>query len=326
MFIFVFSISTSVLAATAPEGIPEIKEKVYYDVIPSKPNLGDVVDITAEMYGTPVKDASFTWKVDGRTVKEGVGANKVNFTLSGKNKVMVNIKTGGGLDIEKTFDFDPKKILLIWESRTYTPPFYKGKSLYSPESSLILNAINIDQDNPLTNKYNNYTWSVDGEVKGDDSGVGYSSYVFQGDILGLEPLFSVSLAGISSYADKQNGKTTPLGGESFLSVQTFPTSIMSFEKAPLLGVLFNKTIEPQFSLIKDDATLVSYPMYYSLSSSLSAIYSWYINDVKINNALNELSFKKTKSDELSRLTVNIKNIKSILQTRDMSYVVDTTRK
>ena len=324
--IFVFSFSINIFAATGPEDLPELKEKVYYNVSPEKPNVGDNVQLEAEMYGTNVKDANFVWKLAGKTFLEGVGKNRVNFTLSEKTKVDLTITTGSNVVIQKSFEFDPKKIIIIWESKTYTPPFYKGKSLYSKESSIVLNAINLDQENPLTNVYNNYTWKVDTTVKGNDSGVGYSSYVYQGDILGLEPLFTVSMTGVVSAKDRAAGRTAARGGQSILRVQSFPTEIMSYEKSPLLGVLFNNVLKSPYYLNQSETTLVSYPTYYAFSSSLSGLYEWYINDVKINTSLNELSFKKKKDNEQSRLTVKIKNDASILQTRDVSYIIDTNRK
>ena len=325
IFIFIFSFSINTFAATGPEDIVELKEKVYYNVIPDKPNVGDSVQIEAEMYGTQIKDANFVWKIAGKTFREGVGVNRVSFILSEKTKVDLKIVTGANVTIEKSFQFDPKKIIIVWEAKTYTPPFYKGKSFYSSESSLILNAINLDQENPLTNTYNNYTWKIDTTVKGNESGVGYSSYIYQGDILGLEPLFTVTMTGIISAKDRANNKNTSLGGQSLLRVQALPTEIISYEKSPLLGVLFNKTIKPLYNLDKSETTIVSYPTHYAFSSSLSGLYEWYINDVKINSTLNELSFKMKKINEQSRLTVKIENVASILQTRDISYIVDTTK-
>ncbi|MBC7981857.1 hypothetical protein H7X65_02160 [Candidatus Parcubacteria bacterium] len=326
LLIFVFSFSINTFAATGPEDIAELKEKVYYNVSPLKPNIGDTVQIEVEMPGTAIKDSNFIWKFAGKTFKEGVGANKVNFVLSQKTKVDLAITTGAGVTIQKSFDFDPKKVVIIWESKTFTPPFFKGKSLYVKESSIVLNAINLDQENPLTNVYNNYTWKVDTTVKGNDSGVGYSSYVYQGDILGLEPLFTVTMTGIRSAKDRAANKTASTGGQSILRVQAFPTEIISYEKLPLLGTLFNKTIKSPYYLDKGETTLVAYPMHYALSSSLAGTYEWFINDVKINTSLNELSFKKKKDNEQSRLTVGIKNEASILQTRNMSYIIDTNKK
>ena len=326
IFTLSFSKSIDVLAATGPEEIPELKEQVYYNITPEKPNIGDKVEIQVEMYGTSVSNANFNWKINGKLFKESVGANKISFILSEKTKVNLSITTGSGLNIDKSFDFDPKKIVIIWESKTYTPPFYRGKSLYTPESSIVLNAINLDQNNPLTNIYNNYTWSVDNTVKGDESGVGYASYIFQGDILKSEPLFTVVVDGVNSYKDTKNNQNNTYSNETSLRIQAFPTEIISYEKLPLLGVLFNKTIKDEFILNKSETTLVSYPLYYSLTSYLSGIYNWFVNDTKINVNSNQISFKKKADNEKSRLSLKIKNPESLLQSRDILYIINTSKK
>jgi len=325
LLLTVFSFSIQTTAATGPQDIPELKEKVYYNVTPERPSVGDMVRIEAQMFGTDVKDSDFVWKIGGKSFKEGVGINRAEFILGEKTKVDLTITTATDITIQKSFEFDPKKVVIIWESRTFTPPFYKGKSLHTSESSVILNAINLDQENPLTNTYNSYTWSIDGTVKGNESGVGYSSYAYQSDLLGLEPLFKVAITGVLSAKDRAAGKTTGFAGESMLRVQAFPTEVMSFEKSPLLGVTFNKTVKPVYDLNASETTIVSYPLYFSLSTSLAAVYEWYINDVRINSSVNELSFKKKKDNEQSRLSLTVKNLNAILQTRDMTYIIDTTK-
>ncbi len=325
IFILFFTLlvfnKTILIAGTVPEEVKEIQEQIYYTVTPKTPNPGDDVKIEAEMYGTEIKNTSFEWKIDGKIFKKEVGLNKINFTLNNKTKIDLKITTRGGLEINKVFEFDPKKIILIWEAKTYTPPFYKGKSLYSNESSLVLNAINLDQKNPLTNTYNNYVWSVDDKIEGNYSGVGYSSFVYQGNILRKEPLFKVNISSINSFQDKSENKEYT--NETSIRIQSFKTDIISYEKSPILGVLFNKTIEDVYHLNKSESTVVSYPMYYSLLSTLSGIYSWYINDNKINTNTNQLSFKKKNNNEESRLTVKIENEESLLQTQKKTYIINT---
>lgn len=330
--IFIFTvflnIPTKTFAQTElirPGDIPELKEKVYYNVSPSKPNIGDNVELEAQMYGTPVKNSIFVWKIDGVIFKEGGGENRANFTLSKKTKIDLKITTESGFIIERSFDFDPKKIIIIWESRTYTPPFYKGKSFFTPESTVILNAINLDQENPLTNKRNNYVWKRDSTVLGKQSGVGYSSLAHEDDILGIEPLFKVTLSNIKSFNDTSTSNNS-FNNEALLRVRSLPTEIISYEKSPLLGVLFNKTIKNTYSLDKTETTIVSYPLNYSFSSLFSGLYTWYINDVKINTSINEISFKKRTSNERSRLTLDIKNENAILQNKTVTYIVETSGK
>ncbi len=309
-----------------PRGIKEIKEKVYYTIIPEKPRLGQTVEIKAEMPGTPVKNAEFAWIINNKTYAREIGLNKISFLLDKKTTVTLLILTQDGNIITKEWTFDPQNTLIIWEARTYTPPFYKGKSLYTPESSLVLHAINLDVENPLTNVYANYVWKVDDRVKGEQSGVGKSTYMYKGDLLGLEPLFRVDFSGVSSFSDGlADIARKEVNGSGIMRVQTNPSAIFSYEKKPLLGVLFNKSIQETYTLTTPETTIVAYPVYYSLNSSLSGDYTWTINNTIVGQQ-NHLTIKKIRSNELSRLGVEIKNTNSLLQNSDISYIIDTSTK
>lgn len=316
------------LNLSGPRGIKELNEKVYYTVSPEKPRLGETVNIKAEMYGTPVKNAEFAWVINNKTYERGVGVNKISFSLEKKSLVTLIILTQEGNVITKQWSFNPQNTLIIWEAGTYTPPFYKGKSLYSAESNLALHAINLDVQNPLTNVYANYVWQVDGRVKGEDSGVGKSTYVYKGDLLTQEPLFKVDFSGVSSFNDNLKTTTSKAGviGSAILRVQTQPSKILTYERTPLLGVLFNKPLVQTYALTTPETTVVAYPAYYSLTSSLNADYTWTINNTIVSRKGNNLTFKKIKSDERSNLGVEIKNKNSLLQSKDISYIIDTSTK
>ncbi len=305
---------------SGPNGIKEIQEKVYYNVLPSNSRINDIVEIEAEMYGTPIKNATFVWLVNNREVLKGVGESKLNFVLSEKSRVVVKIITGEGNIVTNTWNFNPKDTTIIWEAKTYTPPFYRGKALYSPESTLVLNAIDLTAKNPLTNTYNNYIWKIEGEVKGDLSGVGKNTYIYKGDLLMQEPLFQVTTSPISTY-NKQNADVED--ALASLRVQTLKTEIFTYENEPLLGVLFNKQLGSSYTLDKEESGLVSYPIYFGVPSSLAVKYKWYANDELVSQDNNSLFFKKTRSNEQSRLSIDIENPSSLLQTADISYIIDT---
>ena len=119
IFIFSFSFSINVFSAIGPEEIPELKEKVYYNVSPSKPNVGDVVEIEAEMYGTDVKNSTFLWKINNKIFENKVGLNRFNFSLAEKTKVDLIITTGTGLTIERSFEFDFFVIVIATDFNYY---------------------------------------------------------------------------------------------------------------------------------------------------------------------------------------------------------------
>lgn len=308
-------------------GVPQLEEKVTYDLLPTRPNVGDTVEIEAKMYGTPVKNAIFTWFVDGKLYKKEQGLNMISVYVNKGTKVNVSILTVNGATLSNEWVFNPEQVKLIWEANTYTPPFYKGKALYTAESALTFNAINLDAKNPLTSKNADYVWKTDGVVQGAKSGVYKNTYIYQGDLLQYEPLFELLYTSVTNFNQVKAGqKAAPVNSRSVLRVQTLESNVFTYEKTPLLGVLFNKKIDTFFSVTKPEVTLVSFPVYYSVESALDPTYTWLLNDSVIKRDSNSLSFKKTKDNVQSRLTISVSNPKSLLQSKSISHIVDTTNK
>lgn len=303
-------------------GIPELEEKVSYTVLPERPRIGDVVDIQAEMYGTPVQNAIFTWKVNGVLYKKAQGLVKVSVLVNKNTKVSLEILTEKGTTLYKDWTFNPQNIIIFWEAHTYTPPFYKGKPFYTSESNLILQGINLDAKNPLTNTYANYVWKIDGVVQGNDSGVSRKTFAYTGNILQLEPLFELIYTSVTNYQDAQ--KSTAVNARAILRVQTQQAETFAYEKKPLLGVLLNKIIENRFILKDKETSFVAYPVYFSTAVTSGLEYMWTINNTLVKQNINTLSFKKVRDNEQSLLGIRIKNPKSILQSQNTSYVIDTT--
>lgn len=336
IFIFVFVLSfgafdVSAQSLTTPNGgaagISQLEEQVSYSLLPSRPNEGDTVEIQAKMFGTPVKNAIFSWYIDGKLYRSEQGLNMISVYVGKNTKINLTILTVTGTTISKEWVFAPKKVLLIWEANTYTPPFYKGKALYSAESALTFHGINLDTKNPLTARNANYVWKIDGVVQGSNSGVGRNTFAYQSDILQYEPLFELLYTNITNYNEGKSGqKSGAISTRSELRVQTLQSDIFTYEKTPLLGVLFNKKIETIFPVTKPEVTLVSFPTYYSVVSALIPDYTWLLNDSVIKSGSNVLTFKKTKDDTQSRLTISASNPQSLLQSKSVSHIIDTTTK
>lgn len=308
-------------------GIPQLEEQVSYTLLPARPNQGDTVEIEAKMFGTPIQNAIFTWVIDGKLYRKEQGLNMISVYVQKNTRVNLTILTVSGTTLTKEWVFNPQNVVLIWEANTYTPPFYKGKSLFTAESALTFHGINLDVKNPLTNNYANYVWKTDGVVQGANSGVGKNTFIYQADILQYEPLFELLYSNITNFEKSKGGqKAAPVSTRSVLRVQTLESDIFTYEKTPLLGILFNKKIGTTFPVIKPEVTLVAYPVYYSVVSALIPDYTWLLNDTVLKRSSNVLSFKKTKDNLLSRLTISASYPQSLLQSRSVSHIIDTTTK
>jgi len=130
LFILLFLPQTPLALAQ----IPQLGNQLQLDVRPQAPRPGDTVSITAQSFSADVNRSNFTWSVNGKVIKRGLGENKIEFRTGEAGsvsvvRVIVETPTLGTLSSELTLR--PARVNLIWEADSYTPPFYQGKALPS---------------------------------------------------------------------------------------------------------------------------------------------------------------------------------------------------
>lgn len=111
----------------------------------------------------------YTWTVDDEVIEEGYGLNILDITTKGVGEssvVSVNIKTDSGVEKNKSLTLTPATIDIFWQTNTYTPPVYKGKSLSSGSNKGKIDFIAIPNFTG-TDKVENpdeyiYSWMLDG--------------------------------------------------------------------------------------------------------------------------------------------------------------------
>lgn len=293
---------------------PQIKEQVVSEVDPEIPKPGDEVTISTELYGDiNLNTILITWKVNGEVQLKGVGKKVFTFTMGNSGKlttVEFEATPTNAPVIKKTFSFAPVDVDILWQANTYTPPFYKGKALFTPEANVTFIALpNIliggKRVDPTDIVYN---WKVDRTVDGENSGFGKSSYDYTGSIL-LKPV----LIQAEVYAAANNAFK---GLNGFQLTHVFPQALV-YEDNPIYGVLFNKALRNQYTIKDDEVHLSIAPYFFSTEGKNETVtYKWNLN----NNALDIPDFQNSaifrrKDDKKGTafISTTISNPSKILQ-------------
>ncbi len=293
--------------------LPQIKEEVYAEVSPEIPQPGETVDISVETYGIDLNKELITWTVDGKTSLRGIGKKTFSFVAGEAgttNIVRVTISPKNAPDIVKTFTFAPVDVDILWQANTYTPPFYKGKALFTPESNvtfvampnIVMNGKRVDSSNII------YNWKIDREVDGDNSGFGKNSYNFTGSIL-LKP----TLIQAEVYAAKDPNYK---GLNGFTISHVFPQTLL-YENNPLYGIIFNKALRNDYAVKGRDVEISAFPYFFSTPSRSSDLqYEWSLgnNQIALPDYQDSVVFKRKElKDALVSIGVIVKNPTHILQ-------------
>lgn len=302
----------------------EIKPQIETSMSNENPAPGETVTLTLNGYGININSATISWSVNGTRVQSGTGLNEFSIT-AGKNgevkTVTATINASNFPAVTKTFNVTPQDVSIVYETDSYTPPFYKGRALFAKEGTVTLVAM-ANLISPSGAKLNPnslvYTWRIDGTVLGSMSGYGKKSISYTGSILARQVLVEVE---VSTADKKTKGK-----GLTLLYPQN--PEVMFYEKSPLYGIMFNKELSSnQFSLKGSEITLEAVPYSVSASSPFSSNleYSWAINNniIPVPQYQNYATFRNTAGQNgNASVSVTLNNNSQLLQQASKTVLIN----
>lgn len=305
-------------------GLPfGIEEQISVTVTPQVPQPRERVTISVASYSSNFKSAVVTWRKDGSIVSSGIGKTSYSFLApdSGdRTTISLTVEKEFGGTLQREFTFAPADVDILWEAQTYTPPFYKGKSLFTRQSSVIFvalpNFVDSTTGNTIPASELVYTWKLNGNVIQDQSGYGQSSFRVAGDVLSRPLTVIVTVTAIGS----------DLSAKQSLTVTPFDPEVLLYENNPLYGIMFEKALVGNFMINRDEMEISAIPYHFSADSreTNELKYSWLLNGKTINtyDNRNSLVFRRT-SDETGTANVGIKtnHITNFLQASDARFSI-----
>ncbi len=314
-FFFVFLSLFLSCSFVSAQSIPGIQNPLIVSVIPSEPRANQLTVIGIQSYSMDLDRALITWYVDGVNTASGVGLKQFNVMAgpSGSIKtidVMVStVETG---TFSETIVIRPADVGLLWESDTYTPPFYKGKALHSYNGSFKVVAIpelftaagvKIDSKDLI------YTWRKNGEVEGSASGYGKNTYIgSQTSYLREGEDISVEVS-----APRDN----VVASNSILITPLVPEVIL-YEKSPLYGIVYEKALKNTMRLTNEEVTIIAEPFSFSVQrrNVSNLTYAWTLNSSPLSDFANKSSITLRRTSSAAgraNLTVSLQNTFKLLQ-------------
>lgn len=202
-------------------------------------------------------------------------------------------------------------ILLIWESQSYVPPFYKGKTLHARGGTVRIVAF---PDAFLGNPDQLiYRWKIDGIVYQQNSGIGKKTIDIQTSNL------DASLLVVSEVLDG-NGNVRAVGVTRVSPVAPF---VLFYENAPLGGIKFSHSYEQSVLLDKKEHTFEAYPYFFSIVSRTDPemLYEWSMNRWALGKETPNLTVQTPESGGSTNISFSAYHTKKIFQRSDVSLRV-----
>lgn len=299
-----------------------VKQNLDIEISPQNPGPGESVQINIQSYLTDLNRANMTWTLNGKVLQKGIGKTSFSFQNgpSGQTtRLSISILTIEGDAVTKQLSWSPVGVTVLWEADTYTPPFYKGKALMTPQSRV--RAIAIPDTNTGKSALSSgnlvYTWKKDGSVVSEASGYGKNSLLFIGPKPYGETNIRVQASSLSGSVNSEIRIDIPLSNPF----------VLLYENDPLLGVLYKKTLNPNITLSKKEFSISAEPYFFSYEAveNPSSAYMWSLNGQEIHNPSRLITLRNENGVAgTSRIALAARGVKQTFQNAGQSIMINFT--
>jgi hypothetical protein len=285
------------------------------------PAPGESVTINIQSYQADLDRATIRWTLNGELLQEGAAQKSVTFTIpvSGVAKVQVNVKQGGAI-YTQNYVFLTGLVDLIWEADGYTPPFYRGRSLASPETPVRVMAIPELRDaagKKVDPAILIYKWSLDGRYQPTISGPGRQTAVIR----------AAKVGSIDARVEVSNLASTIAASRS-INIPITGGKLLFYQDRPLQGVWYESALTPRLSLSDPEFTVRAEPYYLSSAEMMAKDikYEWLLGDKAIephpeNQSL--LTFQTNQnSSGVYNISIKASNLKHLLQFVQNTFTIE----
>ena len=307
-FILVFGLWGSFASAQVRE------TDIVLSISPQYPGSNQNVSAALNSYVINLDKANISWSVNGQEMATGVGKKSFFFkTGNVGSPVLLSaaIETIDKQNLSKMMTIAPADADVLWEAYdSYTPPFYKGKTLVPSQGTFKVVAIpNLVTANGKVNINNlSYVWAQDGKTKLDSSGWGKNYFIFQNSYLDRGNTVNVKISDISGSINT-SGK---------IVLNTGSPKILFYRNDPTLGVKWDEVLSDGFKINPNGESIIVEPYFFSPKdiSSPDLTFNWSLNGQKIQtpDPKNILSIKpEAGKSGTTIIGIAINNISTLFQ-------------
>lgn len=283
------------------------------------PTPGDSLRVTLKAPTLDMESALITWTINGKVIRKAYTGNFVDLQVGNVGEVYrIAVEATDGKNTRITAEkiLRVSDVAVVWEARTYTPPFYEGRALQSPGAEIAFHVIPSILDakgrlyapNELV-----YAWSTN-YSSATMGGKGVSSIILKND----QPLkdFTVNLQVKDPSGEVRSVK-------KIIIPVTHP-KVLLYEDSPLVGIRHDSALGTDVGIYGKESTLVAEPFYISAPTRTNSIleYTWSVADATYTNPGNLTFSPEGSASGTSYLNLVIKNTKYWLQNGHSSITIN----
>lgn len=243
---------------------------VNIGITPAYPAPNQLTTIKAR--STAPKGAyTYIWSVNGAEFAAGIDRDTITL-LSGaagqETEVEVSLIDINGNSVGgDIFFIRPGSVDVVWEGRSYVPPFYRGQLYPNGDSKIVLEAIPhlSDENGKIAPNNLVYLWEADGKKLTSLSGYGRST-------ISISPTVFKNTTTVSVTVETRDGFSTAKG---IAAIPIVVPQIVFYENKPLAGFLFNRAVPQTVQFLGEEMTFRAVPFFVTAPETMA--YEWTLN-------------------------------------------------
>jgi hypothetical protein len=267
-------------------------DSIDFTITPENPKPGELVVATLDMYGSDINLMDINWLLNGVTVQKGKGLRVYSFNagkVGEKSTIEIIGQSPQGLTFSKKISFTPAEVNLLYEAKSYVPPFYKGKPSFPYQGSLRLVAIpNIinKSGNQVPKENLVYRWKEGSTVF--NSASGYGRYIF--DYKANTSLPKTSEITVEVFYPEES-----IVSSATIKAEPGGSKVIFYENDPEYGILLNKALNENIELSKEEIVISAIPLFFGTDSknSFGLKYKWVMGNTNIESEESSVVLRNT---------------------------------
>lgn len=249
-----------------------VNESFVVNFSDEHPGSNQKIDAKIVSYSFDENRSEISWYLNGSLALSGKGEKNFSFTtnkVGSKTTLLVMVYNQDGIRVEKSYQFIPAEVDVLWEAETYTPASYRGKAMISREAVVKITAFPdfVYNGSKLSPSDLYYEWEINYKKKPDLSG--YGKRYFSYKLSNLTSIEDIKLT-ISSYSGI-------LTAEKNIKIKTQSPEIIFYEEKPLEGPDYNNALPEELDLFGGEIVVRAEPFFFSKNSVSQLSYNWKMN-------------------------------------------------
>lgn len=239
-------------------------------MVPEYPAPGDSVTLTISSYGVDLDRSAIVWYADGKEIAHGNGLTTTNVTagkLGTAADITIVAQEQEGLIGSAHATIRPTEVDLLWESDSYAPPYFRGRTLAGTNATIRAQAVarfvrpdgsTIAEDGIVYSWYRGTTRIA--------SGRGRSSVNTSGpSLFGSDTLSVVAESADGIYH-----------GRASIRIDGVDPTLELYENHPLFGVLYHRALSDSATTLETElkVTAVPYFAHVAVPHDANLTYKW----------------------------------------------------